>query len=221
MFSCRIPPAHLSNAFLSFKYRFSDPAIGPASAEISAHAFAHAFGIVTGLPFLDQSDRAHDLAWCTESALETIVADEGGLDGIERVAVGKAFDRQNFRAVIAERERQAGIDSPAIDEDRARAALAAIAAFLGSGQVETLAQQVEKRHTRIIKFDVSLLTVYGEADGEVHLMLQSVLLFQKSGCGSFGNGVRPLLNQKASARVNADGYSYTEASSVFQAWKDG
>ena len=49
------------------------------------------------------------------------------------------------------REREAGIDPPAVDEDRAGAALAAIAALLGAGEVETLAQEVEKRHARVVE----------------------------------------------------------------------
>jgi hypothetical protein len=42
-------------------------------------------------------------------------------------------------------ERQAGIDAPAVDDDRAGAALAVVAALLGAGQVQVLAQRVEQR----------------------------------------------------------------------------
>ena len=65
------------------------PRIGAASAEISAHALAHAFGVVTGLPLLDQADRAHDLAGRAEPALQTVMGNEGGLDRMELVAVAR------------------------------------------------------------------------------------------------------------------------------------
>jgi hypothetical protein len=51
--------------------------------------------------------------------------------------------------MVRDGERQAGVDSIPIDENGTRAAPPAIAAFLGSGQVETLAQKVEKRYARI------------------------------------------------------------------------
>ena len=54
------------------------------------------------------------------------------------------------------------------DEHGAGAALAAVAALLGAGQVEALAQEIEKRHARVVERDVSSLTVDGEADGESH-----------------------------------------------------
>ena len=41
------------------EHRVRDPGIGTAPAEISTHAFAHTLGIVAGLTFLDQADRAH------------------------------------------------------------------------------------------------------------------------------------------------------------------
>ena len=49
------------------------------------------------------------------------------------------------RAVLHDRQRQAGIDPPAVDQHRAGAALAVVAALLGAGQVELVAQQVEER----------------------------------------------------------------------------
>ena len=58
--------------------------------------------------------------------------------------------------------------APAVDQHRAGAALAAVAALLGAGQVEPLAQQVEQRDARVVERDVAPLAVDGEADGESH-----------------------------------------------------
>jgi hypothetical protein len=46
------------------------------------------------------------------------------------------------------RERQARIDAAAVNQDGARAALAVIAALLGAGQIEMIAQGIEKRGPR-------------------------------------------------------------------------
>jgi len=63
-------------------------------------------------------------------------------------------------AVVGDRQRQARIDPPSVDQDRAGAALAAVAAFLGAGQVESFAQQVEQRDARIVELDVPLHAIH-------------------------------------------------------------
>ena len=85
--------------------------------------------------------------------------------GCEDVAARDALDRQDIGAVGAHRQREAGIDPPAVDQHGAGAALAAVAALLGSGQVQALAQQVEQRDARVVKLDVAPLAVDGEGDG--------------------------------------------------------
>ena len=92
--------------------------------------------------------------------------DEGGLNGVQDFALGQPFDRGDLRAVQADGKRQTGIDAPAVDQHRAGAALAAVAALLGSGEIEPLAQQVEQGDARILKVEFVLATVDGKADGE-------------------------------------------------------
>ena len=48
-----------------------------------------------------------------------------------------------------DRERQARIDAPAVDDHRAGAALAVIAALLGAGEMQVLAQRVEQGGARV------------------------------------------------------------------------
>jgi hypothetical protein len=48
-----------------------------------------------------------------------------------------------------DRERQARIDAPAIDKDRARPALAAVAALFCPGQAEGLAQRIQQAYSRL------------------------------------------------------------------------
>ena len=135
-------------------FRLDDPGIGRATAEIAAHALADALRIVARLAFVDQPESAHDLAGRAEAALESVMRDEGGLHGMQLLAARHAFDGRDRRTVVRDRQREARIDTPAIDQDGAGAALAAIAALLGAGQVETFAQEVEERDARIVELDV-------------------------------------------------------------------
>ena len=125
----------VGEGLLGLQHRFGDAGIGAAAAEVAAHAFADALGVVAGLAFLDQADRAHDLAGRAEAALEAVMGDEGGLHRMQLVAVRDALDGQHVGAVVADRQRQARIDAPPVDQHRAGAALAAVAALLGAGQI--------------------------------------------------------------------------------------
>src|SRR5208337_1129824 len=113
---------------------------------------------------LDQTDRAHDLAWRAEAALESVVRDEGGLHRMEPVALGEALDGDDLRAVEAQRECQTRIDPLPVHEHGAGAALPTVAALLGSGQAEALAQEIEERCARIVERDLPPLAV----DAKVH-----------------------------------------------------
>jgi hypothetical protein len=162
MCSCHLLSIEFGKASLCIEHRIGDADISAASAEISAHAFADALGVVACLAFLDQADCAHDLAWRAKPALKAVMCDEGGLDGVERVASRQALDRQEFRAVVTERESKARIDSSPVDEDRACAALPAIAAFLGPRQVETFAKEIEERDPWVVKGDFPRHAVHGK-----------------------------------------------------------
>ena len=93
------------------------------------------------------------------------MGDEGGLHRMQLVAIGEALDGQDVGAVKADRQRQAGIDAPAVDQHGAGAALAAVAALLGAGEVEPLAQQVEQGDARI-DLQLVAVSVDGEGDGK-------------------------------------------------------
>ena len=73
------------------------------------------------------------------------------------------FDRGDLVAVVHDRERQAGIHPPTVHQHRAGAALAVVAALLGAGHVQVLAQRVEQRGARVERHRVILAV-----DGERH-----------------------------------------------------
>ena len=97
-------------------------------------------------PSSQQADGGAELAGRAIAALEGVVLDEGVLDRMQRaVGTGQAFDRGDRRAILHHRQGQAGVDPDAVDQDGAGAALAVVAAFLGAGQIEVQAQQVQQR----------------------------------------------------------------------------
>ena len=93
----------------------------------------------------EQGDGGADLARGAVAALEAVVLEEGGLDGVEVVAVREAFDGGDFGSVGRDGEGEAGVDAAAVDEDSAGSALAVVAALLAAGECEVFAQSVEKR----------------------------------------------------------------------------
>ena len=99
-----------------------------------------------------------------EASLETVAKTAGvGIGTLYRhFPTREAFDGQDVGAIVADREREARIDAAAVDNDCARAALAAVAALLGSGQVQPFAEKIEKRDARIIERNGSRATVDGK-----------------------------------------------------------
>src|SRR5437868_8467216 len=91
--------------------------VGAASAEITAHLLTDV-RIGTGVPFTEQADRRADLAGRAVPALESVVPDECLLHGVELVALCQAFNGCNLGPHVHDREAQARIDAPAIDQNR-------------------------------------------------------------------------------------------------------
>ncbi len=115
---------------------------------------------VAGEPLLDlgarrlrdvgeQRVRRHELARDAEPALGRAVVEErlAGA-GLSRPSTASPSTVVIARAVRLDAEHQARVDAPAVDQDRARAALPDEAALLGPGQAEVVAQDVEERVVR-------------------------------------------------------------------------
>ena len=72
-------------------------------------------------------------------------SEEALLDGVELLPwCGDAFDGGDGGAFGLQDGDEAGVDQLAVHQDGAGAALAFAAAFLGAGEVEVLAQDVEQ-----------------------------------------------------------------------------
>ena len=98
---------------------------------------------------LEHRHRRTDLARRAIAALEAIVFDEGGLHRMQLVRRSEAFDGRDAIAFVHDGERETGIDAPAVGDHRAGAALAVVAALLGAGEMQVIAQRVEQRGARV------------------------------------------------------------------------
>jgi hypothetical protein len=160
------------NLILGGQHRLGYSRIGAASAEISAHALANALGIVARMTLLDQSDCAHDLAWRAESALKAVMRDKSGLNGMKPTAFRNALDREDVRAVAADGEREAGIDPSAVDNNRARSALPAVAPLLRPGQIEAFSKEVEQRDPGVFERNFPGDVIHVERNNHTHSLLR-------------------------------------------------
>src|SRR5262249_49631009 len=92
------------------------------------------------------------------AALRRAELGERLLQRMQLAAVRHALDGLDLAALALDRQGEAGQDGLTVDEHRAGAALAELAAVLGAGELEVLAQYLEERLV----------------DGDVHLALLTV-----------------------------------------------
>src|SRR5215212_7169068 len=124
-----------------------DAGISTAAADVAAHTLAYlivsepcrrhsdVFGDVTHIAaprLFQQPDRRADLPRRAVAALEAVVLDEGSLHRVKLFAAGQPFNRCDLTTVKSCREREARQHAAAVNEYRARAALAHLAALLRS-----------------------------------------------------------------------------------------
>jgi hypothetical protein len=86
----------------------------------------------------------HHHARRAEPALQGIVFDERLLHRMKLLALRESLDRRNLLVTCIERERHAARDDLAVEPDRACRAGAAIAADLGAGEAELVAQDLDE-----------------------------------------------------------------------------
>src|SRR5690348_17984283 len=92
---------------------------------------------------------------------------EGRLHWMELVAVSEAFDRGDLRALGLHRQQGAALDRVAVHVDDTGAALAGIAADMGPGEAQMLAQELNQQRAGL---DIALnrLAVHRHAYGGRH-----------------------------------------------------
>ena len=117
---------------------------GGTAAEVAGHRQpCLIFG--RGRQPVEQRLGRHDLPRCAEPALEATVLGERLLDRVQGIVFCHALDRQDARAGGLHGELRARIHAAAVNDDRARATLHAIAPHLGAGERQVVAEQFEER----------------------------------------------------------------------------
>ena len=122
--------------------------VGAASAEIAGHGDARfldrGFRVV-----LEQCHRGHDLSGGTEPALRPELLDHGLLHRMQlAVRSLDALDGDDLPSSHAVRERRTRVARDVVEHHGAIAALGMIAAELGAGETELVAQCVDQRFVR-------------------------------------------------------------------------
>lgn len=95
--------------------------------------------------FVEHCDRGAYLTRRTVSALEPVVFDKGGLHGVQAVWSSQAFDSGDFVALVHQRQGQAGVNPPTVNDDGTSTALAMIAPFFGACEMKMFAEDIKKR----------------------------------------------------------------------------
>ena len=93
---------------------------------------------------------------------------------MEIAAFFQTLDGRDFVARMHYGERQAAVDALSIDDHRAGAALALVAALLRPGQPEMLTQRIEQSYTRI-EIKSMALPIDSQRDGLVSPSIAKVL----------------------------------------------
>ena len=129
-------------------HRLDDVLVAGAAAEIGRE---HVEQLVVAdvRIVLQRVRRQHQEARRAEAALQAVVVDEGLLQRMQLLAVGEPFDGADLPAVGLDREHQAGADRLAVEDDRAGAADAVLAADMRAGLAAVVADRVDQRLARL------------------------------------------------------------------------
>jgi hypothetical protein len=128
-----------------FEHRLDDPDVPGAPAQIARQRRADAVGV--GIRFLGQeSMRGGQHAGGAKAALQCVMLAEGGLQRGQGVVGRETLDGHDGAALGLHRQHQARADRFPIDNDRAGAAHAVLAAEMGSGLPQLVAQTIGQMH---------------------------------------------------------------------------
>src|ERR1700732_772964 len=118
-----------------------------AATEIAAEAVAD-FVVGSERPLAQEIDGGHQHPRRAEPALQRVMLAERLLQTVELLDGAEAFDGLERAAVGLHREQQAGAHAVAVENDSAGAADAMLAADMGAGEAERLAQEVAEQAAR-------------------------------------------------------------------------
>ena len=123
--------------------RLEDRRVAGAPAQHAAEAVEH-LGVGRGRGSRDEVVGRHQHPRRARAALRAAAREEGGLERGEAVGRAQALDRLDAPALRLAGGDEARAHLLAVEPDRARAAVAGVAADLGPGEPEVLAQDVDQ-----------------------------------------------------------------------------
>src|SRR5688572_12386550 len=141
---------------------FEDAVEGAAAADVAVEALPDLLWRGVG-DLLEQADAGHDEAGRAEPAHQRVLVAERLLHRVQRVAVGQPLDVANLLALDLDGQGRARIDRPPVDEHRAGAADATVAATLVPGEVGAHPERIQERDPRLDR-EVELPSVDVQAD---------------------------------------------------------
>src|SRR5258707_7183716 len=124
--------------------RLDDVLVAGAAADVALELVADGRLVENVAEPANHVDGRDDHAGRAEAALKTVVLVEGLLHRVELVAGSEALDGGDAGAGDLDGERGARLHRDAIDQHQAGAALRSVAADVGAGQPELLAQHLDK-----------------------------------------------------------------------------
>ena len=129
--------------------RFDDIVVAGAAADVAVKVMAY-LGLRRFRVFLEQGRRRHHHPRRAKAALQPVVILKRLLDGAERAIGGRLpFDGLDFGAIGLDREHGAGFDRIAVHMDHTGAALAGVAAHMGAGQFQIIAQEMHQQRAAL------------------------------------------------------------------------
>src|SRR5262249_23921452 len=159
------------------QHGLDDVVVAGAAADIALELVAYRRLVELAAIAMYDVDRGHDHARSAEAALQAMIVAERRLHRMQLVALGNAFDGRDAGSCGLSRKHGAGFDRPAIDMHDTGAALAGIAADIGAGQVQMIAQELDKKRA-VLDIDRDRLAVHREFDCR-HVTLPKIFyLFQ-------------------------------------------
>src|SRR5207248_4104622 len=124
-------------------HRLDDVVVARAAADVALEAVADL--LLGGLRVLvEQRAGGDDHPRRAEAALQAVLVPESLLDGMELAGLGDALDGGDLPALELHGEERAALDGLAVDEHRARSALARVAADVRARQTQHIAQEMHE-----------------------------------------------------------------------------
>jgi hypothetical protein len=151
-----------------------DVVIAGAAAKIAFELFAHGAFVEVMALAAHHVDGRHDHAGCAKATLQAMVLAKRLLHRMEPAVGGETFDGRDLGAVEGDRERRAGLDGVAVRMDRAAAALAGVAADMGAGQAQVLAQELDEQRAPL-DFAADRFAVHGHGNDGHDFSSQEIL----------------------------------------------